>query len=189
MQKHKDHKYIIALAEGENEVLEMIYKDHLPPVKSWILKNSGTQDDALDIFQEAILALYDKALDPDFSLTCPLGGFIFHICRNKWISQLRKNKRTEEVIKAEQERYKEKWDFTPLIEQLEQEELRQTRLDKTFAQLSDLCRKLLQLVAEGLDTSTIAEQLNMAKVNTLYRRKNACIERWRTLYESENARL
>ena len=187
MEQHKDHQYIIALAKGDSKALETIYREHLPPVQRWIVKNSGTSEDARDIFQEAILALYDKSLDPDFTLTCPLGGFLFHVCRNKWISHLRKNKRKEEVIKTEQERYKEKWDFTPLVEQLEQEELRQTKLDKAFDQLSELCQKLLRFVAEGLDAAVIAQRLDMAKVSTFYRRKNACIDRWRTLYDNENA--
>lgn len=189
MKKHKDHQYIEALARGDRKVLEMIYKEHLPSVRSWILKNNGSDNDAKDVFQEGIIAIYDKALDPDFVLTCPLGAFIFHICRNKWISQLRKNKKMEGVINVEKERYKNEGDTGPLVEQVEEEAIRQTRLDKAYAQLSELCRKLLKLVGEGVAANDISEQLEMAKVSTFYRRKNACIERWRTLYENEKVEL
>ena len=189
MKKHSDHQYIIALAKGEHSVLEMIYEKYLPQIISWIKKNKGTPADAKDVFQESILAVYNKANDPDFKLTCPLGAFIFRICKNKWINQLRKNNTMAEVIKEEQGRYKEEWNFTPLLEQVEQEEIRQSKLEKAFAELSELCQKLLQLVTNGIATNDIAKQLEMPQVSTLYRRKNACIDRWRTLYESGNSSL
>jgi RNA polymerase sigma factor (sigma-70 family) len=189
MKKHKDHQYIKALAQGDRQVLEMMYREHLPAVKGWILKNNGSENDARDIFQEGIIAIYDKALDPGFVLTCPLGAFIFHICRNKWISQLRKNKKMEVVINMEKERYKDEWDTTSLVEQVEEEAIRQTRLEQAFAHLSELCQRLLKLVGDGVAAADISMQLEMSKVSTFYRRKNACIERWRTLYENENAAL
>ncbi|MCB0651908.1 MAG: sigma-70 family RNA polymerase sigma factor [Saprospiraceae bacterium] len=189
MKKHEDHQYIEALAKGDRQVLEMIYQQHLAPVKNWVIKNNGTPADAKDIFQESILAIYTKAMDPDFNLTCPLGAFVFHICRNKWISQLRKNKRMEGVIKEEQERYENNWDMAQLIVQVEEEEIRQSKLDKAFSQLSELCQKLLQLVSDGIAAEDISSQLEMAKVSTFYRRKNACIDRWRDLYSNENSGL
>ncbi len=189
MEKHKDHQYIDRLARGDRQVLEMIYKEHLPSVQSWVLKNNGSANDARDVFQEGIIAIYDKALDPDFVLTCPLGAFLFHICRNKWISQLRKNKKMEGVINEEQQRYKDEWDATPLVEQVEEEAIRQTKLAQAFDRLSELCQQLLKLVGEGITAADISMQLEMSKVSTFYRRKNACIERWRTLYENENAAL
>ena len=186
MKKHADHQYIIALAKGEHPVLDMMYKDYLPQIISWVSKNKGTPADAKDVFQESILAIYNKATDPDFELTCPLGAFIFRICKNKWINQLRKNNTMEGVIKGEQQRYTDESNFTPLIEQVEEEEIRQTKLDKAFAQLSDLCKKMLQLISDGLAPTEVADQLEMSKVSTLYRRKNACLERWKALYDSEN---
>ena len=186
MKRHADHQHIVALAKGEHPVLQMMYREYLPQIISWVSKNKGTPADAKDIFQEAVLAIYNKATDPDFKLTCPLGAFVFRICKNKWINQLRKNNTREGVIKDEQLRYTDEWNFTPLIEQVEEEEIRQTKLEKAFAQLSDLCKKMLQLVSDGLAAADIATQLEMAKVSTLYRRKNACIERWKALYDGEN---
>jgi hypothetical protein len=62
------------------------------------------------------------------------------------------------------------------------EQNRQERLGKTFEQLSELCRRLLALLSDGTPPLEAAEMLQMNGVNTLYRRKNACTERWRVLY-------
>ena len=87
---------------------------------------------------------------------------------------------------AEEERYTH--DTTPdiltLAEDIEAENAAQSRLANTFAQISDLCRQLLRLLADGMPASEVAAQLQMNSVNTLYRRKNACIERWRELFKT-----
>ena len=38
-------------------------------VQAFILSNNGTYDDARDIFQEAMIALYEKAKSESFVLT------------------------------------------------------------------------------------------------------------------------
>ena len=62
------------------------------------------------------------------------------------------------------------------------EQSRQQRLSKAFAQLSELCRQLLTLLSNGTTPKEAAETLQMNSVDTLYRRKNACTERWRAVY-------
>ncbi|MEO7490643.1 MAG: hypothetical protein ABIU77_26235 [Ferruginibacter sp.] len=38
-----------------------------PAVKKYIIANSGTKEDAEDIFQDALVVLYKKAHDADFT--------------------------------------------------------------------------------------------------------------------------
>lgn len=90
MKAHADQQIIIALRAGDFSALDRVYREHASTIKSWILKNNGSSDDAKDVFQEAIIALHQKANDPAFVLTCPLGALLFRICRNKWFNQLRK---------------------------------------------------------------------------------------------------
>lgn len=184
MKKHPDHKYLLALKQGDQKLLSELYSKHTPQVISWVRSNNGTIDDAKDVFQEAVIALYNKALDPDFVLSHPIGGLIFQICKNKWIDQIRKKNKESEVRTYEEQRYNNESPEAPLIELVEQEELRQTKLNATFNQLSELCQKLLRLISEGIKSPQIAQQLQMSNANTVYRRKNACVERWRNLYHS-----
>ena len=186
MERHKDHLYIEALYNSDTRLIKEIYQNHSEQIHKWILKNNGTTDDAKDIFQEALLTIYTKACDPDFILTCPFGAFLFRICRNKWIDKLRQKGRTEEVRIIEEKRYKveEEQKVIPKVEEVEEENIKQQKLDKTFKKLSELCQQLLTLVADGRSSSEIVEKMEMAEANTFYRRKNACIERWRTLYKA-----
>lgn len=184
MKRHSDDQHIQALRRGDFSVLDAIYQEHAPAIRKWVANNNGSYADAQDIFQEAIIALHQKAQDKDFVLTCPLGALLFSICRNKWLNQLRKKNREAEVRILEESRYKDEGELTSTLEAVEEEEIRQRKLDVTFEQLSELCQKLLRLLVSGVSSAEAAVQLGMTDANTVYRRKNACTERWRTLYQT-----
>ena len=186
MQAHTDQHIIEAMRAGNFSILNQVYKEHAPTIRSWIIKNNGHEEDAQDVFQEAIIALHQKANDHSFVLTCPLGALIFRICQNKWLNQLRKKNRETEVRNWEEERYKDESSLVPMLEAIEEEQIRQRKLDACFQQLSELCQKLLQLLISGVSSGEAAVQLGMNDANTVYRRKNACVGRWRTLYQAQN---
>lgn len=186
MSHHIDQKYIEAFREGNFRLLDELYKKYAPQVKRWILNNSGTVEDAKDIFQETIISLIKKAYDPDFCLTYPIGGLIFQISKNKWTDELRKKNTFRKVRNVIDERLnKQEEEFTLAIEKFEQEELIQKKLDVSFEQLSERCKQLLKLFSEGAKPNDIVNSLKMNNVNTVYRRKNACIQRWKELFNSK----
>ncbi len=185
MNPHIDHKYIEAFRKGNFRLLEDLYAKHTPQVKGWILKNNGTIEDAKDIFQETIISLIKKAYDPDFYLTYPIGGLIFQISKNKWTDELRKKSAVRRVRNTINKRLnKQEEDFTLILEKLEHEENLQKKLDISFEKLSDHCKQLLKLFSEGANSKDIVNSLKMNNVNTVYRRKNACLQRWKELFNS-----
>ncbi|WP_020571276.1 RNA polymerase sigma factor [Neolewinella persica] len=183
MAPHADHTLILALREGDFSVLNGVYADNASTITSWITKNSGSLADAQDVFQEGIIALHQKANDPDFVLTCPIGALLFRICQNKWLYTLRKKKRSVEVRDALPTAYSSEGNVHDLLEAVEEEGIRQRKMKAAFAELSELCQRLLRLLAKGLPAATIAAELGMAEANTVYRRRHACGSRWRKLYE------
>ena len=48
----------------------------LSPVKKYVCSNNGTTDDAKDIFQDALVALYRKVQDRNFRLTVSLKTYL-----------------------------------------------------------------------------------------------------------------
>lgn len=189
MSPHPDHDLILALRSGNFSVLDDVYRDNAATITSWITKNSGSLADAQDVFQEGIIALHQKANDANFILTCPLGALLFRICQNKWLYHLRKKKREAEVRSLAPVQSDQEGNVHELLEAVEEEDLRQRRMREAFAQLSELCQQLLRLLATGMPGADIAEKLEMSSASTVYRRRHACGERWRTLYESNKGVL
>lgn len=49
------------LARNDKKSVEEIYKHNYNLIQALVVNNSGTADDAKDIFQEAMVVLYEKA--------------------------------------------------------------------------------------------------------------------------------
>ena len=184
---HTDHHYIEALRRNDERDIHEIYQQHSASALRWVVARGGSPDDARDIFQEALIAVFEKAQQPDFVLTCPLGALLHVIYSRKWIDRLRQKGRESEVRNEEERRYNIEVadDTLTVAEDALAEQNRQERLGKAFEQLSELCRRLLSLLSEGTAPPSAAETLQMNSVDTLYRRKNACTERWRAVYLSQ----
>ena len=89
----KDTEIISHLRNNKySPALKGLYKT-LPTLKRYILANSGTADDAADIFQDALVILYKKIQMPDMVFTVPLKTYLLAIARNCWMQELRRRKK------------------------------------------------------------------------------------------------
>ena len=180
---HADHQYIEALRRNDEAGIRDIYRQYSGQALRWIVQRGGTPDDARDVFQDTLMAVFEKAQQSGFVLTCPLGALLHVIWSRKWVDRLRQKNRDTEVRNAEERRYdlEVSEDALSIAEESLAEQSRQERLARSFEQLSELCRQLLGLLSGGTPPREVALQLQMNSVDTLYRRKNACVERWRGL--------
>jgi DNA-directed RNA polymerase specialized sigma24 family protein len=136
------------------------------------------------------VAIFEKAQNPDFVLTCPLGALLHVICSRKWVDRIREKTREVGVRNEEERRYAAEAADDVLVEAEEilAESRRQACLRQAFQEISELCQKLLTLLSNGTKPLEAANLLQMNSVDTLYRRKNACTERWREVYQSTLSR-
>ena len=181
---HHDQHLIEALRTNDPQGIRRIYDAYAPQARRWVLSRNGSVDDARDVFQEALMIVYEKALDPAFQLSCPLGALLFVLYSRKWVDRIRQKSREVGVRIEEEARYTEtvEPDALTLAEDALQLQANQARMASTFESLSALCRQLMGLLSRGVAPQEAAAQLQMNSVDTLYRRKNACAQRWRELY-------
>jgi len=81
------------LAGEDKQAIEQIYRDNYNMIKNLVINNNGTIDDAADIFQEAMIVLFEKAKLEDFELHCQIKTFIYSVSRRIWLKKLQKQAR------------------------------------------------------------------------------------------------
>ena len=70
-------KYLLeGLAIQDKNAIESIYKSNFTMIQNLIINNKGTLNDAEDIFQEAMIVLYQKSIDKEFQLNCQLKTYL-----------------------------------------------------------------------------------------------------------------
>lgn len=70
--------------------LKIVYRSYFPSIKRFILNNNGTENDAKDIFQDAIIIFYKQIKKKNFELTCSSHTYLYSVSRNLWLKKLAK---------------------------------------------------------------------------------------------------
>lgn len=170
---HPDQFYIIGLLENDKKVIEKIYQNFFNKIKWMIIRNNGSSDDASDIFQEALITIYNKAQKNDFQLTCPFEAFLLLVCRKKWLNILDKNKKIK-VTNLEDDGYQFKEDSHQLAEESILQEERLSLLTEKFALLGEACRQLLDLSWQGISMEEVAKSLGFT-YGYARKKKSECV--------------
>ena len=180
-----DHKsieidsYSRLLRSGDKSFLRGLYGAVLPKVRSWVSNNSGTINDANDLFHQALETLIISASQNRLNVNGDIEPYIFKMCKYKWIDQLRKKDKLAQIdINTQEEQLRQE---AQEFELLDMNKSLKFALDATYDQLSETCQKIVKLVKASTNVEHMVKQLKMSSANTLYRRKFACMKRWREL--------
>lgn len=159
---HADQKYIDALLTNNQKLLDELYSKYSGKIKWMVLKNNGSEDDAADIFQEALMTIYHKAKTEKFKLTCPLDAFLYLVCKKKWLNVLSKRKVSAKVTITDEDRSILGEDSFLMAEESLLQEERMGLLREKINELGGSCRELLQLSWSGKSMEEVADLLDFS---------------------------
>lgn len=160
--QHPDQKYIVALVNNDPVLLNELYQKFSGKIKWMILQNNGTEADAADIFQEALLSIYNKARTGNFTLTCPLEAFLYLVCKNKWLNTLSKRK-NQKVTNTDTDGFNQIGeDNFKLAEECVLQEQRRDLLAQKLNEMGKGCKDLLSLSWSGISMDEVAKKLNVS---------------------------
>lgn len=171
MSRYSQEEIIDGLRRRDNRILKYIYKQHYAAILNLILTNSGSEDDAKDIFQEALIIAFKNIREKkEFKLESNFQTYIYSIARLLWLKNLR-NKSDENTLK----------EHHPFIEFEEpkpfnEEDIRLAVYQKAFSKIPDDCQQILTMSNEGVSQKDIAEKLGFKSDNYIKKRKHYCKE-------------
>ena len=180
-----DNQELIALCAGDPLRIRAIYQQHANVIQRWVEANNGSAADAQDLFQDGLMAIYDRYCGSDIQLNSPFGALLFGVCKRKWMDRLKEKNREASVRKIEEERYSDENDPATEAEAAFQELHKQETLSKTFALLSAQCQELLKFLGQGIAIEQVAEQTGIANANAVYQSKHRCMGRWKELFAQQ----
>jgi len=162
-----DTSLIEGLRKQDNKVLNWLYENYLPTVRSYIFNNSGTAEDVSDVFQDSIIVLYTQITDGTLNLESDLKGYFFGIARRIWIKKAQKELRTIEL------------EFD-IADQEDSEDINKLILERVvnrvFQKLKPDQQMVLNLFSEGYSYEEIALKMNLKNEVYARRKKYLCKE-------------
>ncbi|WP_160114602.1 RNA polymerase sigma factor [Aquimarina sp. AU474] len=162
----KEKEIINGIISGNEVILKLFYRKHLPYIRSYVLKHGGTAEDAEDIFQDALILIYSKLRSNEIEITTSLSAYFSGICKNLWRNQARKDRRW---IMADLLTDPKDEQIT-VCEQLTQKD-RKHLFYSYFTTLQESTKQLWQLIFDEKSTEEIVETMGYTKK---YVRKKKC---------------
>lgn len=145
MGRNDEIKIFNGIIDGDDKVLKAFYKKNFTIIKSFVMRNSGNENDAEDVFQDGLIILYQMLKEDSLRITCSIHTYFYSICKNIWLSRLRKVTRISYSEKINESQLGEEETIVETIEQKEREQLYR----KHFANLNCKCKQVLTLFFEG----------------------------------------
>src|SRR3954454_7221913 len=89
---HLNEKYIIALVKNDRTLLNELYEKFRPIIRCMVLQHNGSESDADDILQDALVALYSKARAGKLVVK-EFDCFFYGVCKHKLLDKLNSEKK------------------------------------------------------------------------------------------------
>ncbi len=164
--------------------MEYLYIEIFPKVKSYILKNSGSEDDAFDIFQDGIIALCKQIKSGRFDRKYELSAFLYIVCRNLWTNKVKRDKKVP--VLPDNIEIEDNYDFT---EDIITDQKRQV-LEEIKEKLGKKCFELLQYsMFFKFKPQEIIDRMGFATVNAVKTQKYKCKQKLAKLIEENKGYL
>jgi RNA polymerase sigma factor (sigma-70 family) len=148
-------------------------------VQSLILSNNGYPDDARDIFQEAMIVLYEKARSGSFELNSQLKTYLYSVCRRLWLKRLNQQQRFSPEVENLEE-------TVPVEEDLERHEQRNNDflvMEQSLKSLGEPCKSLLEAYyLEKKSMVDIAADFGYTNADNAKNQKYKCLMRLKKIF-------
>ncbi len=162
------------IKNGDEKALEIIYKKYYRMMTKLVISNSGTEEEARDVYQDALVVFWQKARSGNLVMTAKMSTYIYSICQNLWRKELDRKKRLSNEEKD-----------SGHVMDLDGPE-RNKIIAQCLDQLGETCRKVLvYYYFDEMSMQEIAEKLGFANTDTAKTKKYKCKQKLDELVKAQ----
>ena len=189
MKNFDDDKIIEGIKRGDKTVLEYVYAKYYPLIRwNLVTRNNLSKEEAKDIFQDTLIALYKEIKQDDFILKFTFKTFLYSICKNYVIKKINLEMRMDRKFEFDEtnkifnemvntDEYKPDNKFIA--------EVKKNLIRKYFMQLSEDCQKILRLYVENVPYEKILTIMGYSDVFYTRKRRHDCKDKLKIKIEKD----
>lgn len=169
-----DNNIIQDLKRGDKKVMMTIYNDSYKSIVRMVIQNSGDEEDAKDVFQDAMVIIYEKIRSDELRLSSSFSTYLFSICRNLWLQELTKRKKW---ITKEEYEFNITEEFIDIKEELlenQKQWLKEKLYHDSFLKLKKECQDIIKLSLTKNSALDIAKKMGFKSEAYARNRKSHC---------------
>jgi RNA polymerase sigma factor (sigma-70 family) len=157
-----------------DETIKAIYRDHFESLCWFVMNNSGSRQDAEDVFQEVLVNFIDMVQKDKFRGESSVKTLLFSMNRFTWLNELKKRGRSSErELKFKKEQDKDIRDVSSFIIEREMKD----SIMKLVDSLGEMCKKiLLMFYYENLSMKEMLGNLDYENEQVVRNKKYKCLK-------------
>lgn len=184
-----DTEIVAAIKAGTaDRELQFLYDTTQRKIRAYILNNNGSDHEAQDIFQDAVVAFFQYVLAGKFEDGKSVDGFIYAVARNLWINRSKQKNR----YVADAGDLADSHELADLNHYLSQriDEERAERVQQLLAHLGERCKQLLTYtVFYKIRMDEVADKMGLSSANAAKTQNYKCKQKLlRMLKENDQLR-
>ncbi len=179
-ENYSEEELVAGIQQGDAHILRWVYKKNYPVIAHLLIQNNGTDQEAKDVFQEAMIVLYEKLQKDDFVLQCQIKTFLYSIARRQWLKRLaQKNKYVGQ--------FNEKEEFIKIEiaeeQQIDEQEKQFEVMGFAMEQLGEPCKTILEdFYIQKLSMQEITEKMGYTNAENAKNQKYKCLNRLKKIF-------
>ncbi|RAV98755.1 RNA polymerase sigma factor [Pseudochryseolinea flava] len=185
MNYNSDDLIIAEIRKHNQMALRELYRAHYPMVRNLITNNSGSEQEAKDVYQEAVIVFYEKLQRADFVLTCKIKTYLYAVCRRLWLKRLAEKKMytgniesLETFLGVEDE-----------VNDVEEKALAFKKMQVALGGLGEPCKTIITDFYIGdLGMEEIAIKFGYTNSDNAKNQKYKCLQRLKKLFFADDKR-
>lgn len=174
-KKYSSFEILNGIVHHDRDVLEYVYQSNFKAVRSFVKSKYGNEEDAWDVFQDAIGVIYDKSSKQRIELTSSFQTFFIAICKHLWYNQLRQ-KQSEPYLSVAELDTLYHTDIEDLDE-LYRKNVMFRLFRKYFQLLKKDCQKILRMTSRDKSAEIIADKLQYLSSQAVYNKRTKCFRK------------
>lgn len=178
-QENNERTLLEGLAANDKKIIETIYRDNFNMIQSLIINNNGSADDAKDVFQEAMIVLYEKARSGAFELNCQIKTYLYSVSRRLWLKRLQQLNRYSPPVENLE-------DTVPVEDEIDEHEKRNSEfemMEKAISSLGEPCKSLLEAYyLQKQNMQVIAANFGYTNADNAKNQKYKCLMRLKKIF-------
>lgn len=155
-------------------------KDLRKMIFSLVIKNSGNEEDAVDVLQDALIVLYENIQMGTYKHKSKLSTYLYGVAKNKWYNKLRDKGKF--IINTK--------DDYPEIPEVDDQMLPNkkelsgalNRLSNAMEEISEQCRNLLMAFYGGEKLNKITERFGYSTYDSIKNNISRCRKKLKSAY-------
>lgn len=181
----RDARILDMIRRGDEKGLALLFEDARRQVIGYVLAHHGSQEDAEDLLQDALIILWERVRSGRYEYKARLATFLLGIVKNRWLRVLA-DRRREPLAPVDADPP----DETEAVDETIAGEERIAVVRRAMERMDGMCRRvLLMFYWEERSMEEIAEILGFSNAATAKSKKYQCkkaLERLiRSLQEGE----